>query len=174
MPSRLVKHFQILHQRFIWYFHTRLYINLIFLFLPAICTLSMEGILPSSICCCKKSRMSDTGQFSRSRPFDSHHLSNTAHLQAYRHLVEGARASVIVSTMRRDNEPWFTGSHTPSTHAVSTIRDWGSIPSRPPETVDPASVGSATGEPLVFPADRETKVCSASTERLITLMPYRL
>ncbi len=75
------------------------------------------------------------GQFSGSRPFDSHHLSNTAHLQAYRRLIDGARASINVSITRRDNYPWFTGSCKPSTCEVSIIRVWGAKPSRLPEEV---------------------------------------
>ncbi len=69
----------------------------------------------------------------------------------------------------RDNYPWFTGSRKASTCEVSIIRVWGAKPSRLPETRGPVSAGSSTGELLVFPADRETNVCSASTERLITL-----
>ncbi len=65
-------------------------------------------------------------------------------------------------------------SRTPSTCEVSTIRGWGAIPSRLPEAGDPVLAGSATREPLVFPADHETKVCSASTEQLITLTPSPL
>ncbi len=65
-------------------------------------------------------------------------FTNTPHFKAYKCLVEGARASVSVSSTRDCKALISSDDPEVATHGGSIIPGWGATPSRPPGIAYPS------------------------------------